>query len=161
VMLGSQKGGAGYRLGDLTLGLLADSELLLRFLEWRVERARQINGDHVYFVDFVLSMLHPEDGFLRRTDAIGENLGFDAESWCKRCADTYEWLRKSVLPHLKEAFGKQGRSRDPSAPITHILELERPLDAIVRMLNKMEADRPTTGGEHEAAWARDMALIAL
>lgn len=160
-MLRLQEGGAGYALEQVTLGMLANRELLLSFLDWRADRSGKINGGHTYFVDTALCLLHPKDGFLRKSAHIGGKLGFASDAWERHCDETYEWLAAEMRPTLTVAFKQAGASRDPSAPIAHILDLERPIDAVVRMLNRMDADRPTTGGAHEAVWARDMALLAL
>ena len=161
LLLDRESGGQGFSLDQITLGLVAQTNLLFPFIDWRSERSGQINGGHIHFVDMVLALLHPEDGFLPKRPDIGARVGQTEASWRAHCEKTYQRLLTDICPGLQEEFKKVGRSRKPFDPITRILELDRPLDAIVRAINKADADRPTTGGEHEAAWARDLALIAL
>jgi hypothetical protein len=159
--LAEGEGGAGLDLETLTLGLLADKDLLFGYLDWFMEASGQTHGGHVYFFDTVLMLLHSEDGFLPKQAGIGASLGYDAAAWLARCDATLKWIHLEILPMLKENFEKDGRSRKPFEPIQHILDLDRPLDALMRAINKAEGDRHTTGGEHEVTWARDIALAAM
>jgi hypothetical protein len=160
-MIAEGEGGAGLDLETLTLGLLADQDHLFRYLDWYMEASGQTHGGHLYFFDTVLMLLHPKDGFLPKQATIGANLGYDAAAWLARCADTLNWIYLEILPMLKENYEKDGRARKPFEPIQHILNLDRPLDAMMRAINRAEEDRHTTGGEHEVSWARDLALMAL
>ena len=155
------EGGAGLPLESLTLGLLANQDHLFDYLDWWMERSEQTHGGHLFFFDTVLMLLHPEDGFLPKQEHIGAMLGHSAEAWRAHCNATLDWIYEHMLPPLEESYEREGKSRNPFEPIAHILDLERPLDAIMHALNKAEADRPTTGGAHEVTWARNIALIAL
>jgi len=161
LLLKPDDGGMGLNLSEISLGLLVDRERLLKYLDWITARAGQINGGHQYFIHTILMFLHPKDGLLVNHPELGVSLGYDPSAWRERCAVTYEWLAKELLPAVANGYKKQGMSRKPFIPLAPILELDRPLDAIIRGLNKAESARPTTGAEHEVAWARDNALIAL
>jgi hypothetical protein len=160
-LLAPAEGGAGQKIETLTLGNLADQDYLIRYLDWYMENSTQAHGGHVYFIDMVLMLIHAEDGFLPKRPDIGAILGFDADSWKTHCAATLDWIYSDILPGLLKTFEIDGKGRKPDEPIQHILDLERPLDALMRAINKADADRPTSGGEHEVAWARDICLMAL
>jgi hypothetical protein len=160
-MIAEGEGGAGLNLEALTLGLLADQDHLFRYLDWYMEASGQTHGGHLYFFDTVLMLLHPKDGFLPKQASIGATLGYDEAAWPAQCAATLNWIYLEILPMLKENYEKDGRARKPFEPIQRILDLDRPLDAMMRAINRAEEDRYTTGGQHEVSWARDLALMAL
>jgi hypothetical protein len=155
------EGGAGLPLESLTLGLLAHQDHIFDYLDWWMERSEQTHGGHIFFIDTVLMLLHPEDGFLTKQAHIAAVFGHNPESWRAHCNATLEWIYKEMLPPIEESYEREGMSRNPFEPIANILDLERPLDAIMHAINKAEANRPTTGGAHEVTWARDIALAAL
>jgi hypothetical protein len=155
------EGGAGLPLDSLTLGMLANKEHIFNYLDWWMESSGQTHGGHHYFIQVVLMLLHHEDGFLPKQEGIGALLGHTPEDWRGHCKATLEWIYKDILPSIETSFKREGTSRKPFEPIAHILDLERPLDAVMHAINRAEADRPTTGGAHEVTWARNIALIAL
>ena len=160
-LLPEELGGAAIPRQSLSLGLLADRTLLFRYVDWRTERAGKINGGIQQFIQFVSMLLHAADGFLVARDDIGAHLGFGPDDWRTHCSETNRWLLEELKPPIDAEFALCGMSRKPFEPIEHILELERPLDAVARAVNKLNDDRPTTGGIAEAVWARDVALLAL
>lgn len=160
-MISLSEGGAGLPIEELTLGLLVDQDHLFRYLDWWAENSGQIHSGHLYFLDMVLMLVHAEDGFLPKQAAIGAALGFDAEAWRARCVATMDWIYQEIRPALQEGYQHDGKARNSFEPIRLILNLERPLDALMRAIIMAEAERPATGGAHEVAWARDIALMAL
>lgn len=159
--LAKAEGGAGLSIEQLTLGLLSNTDLIFDYLDWELERSGQTHGGHTFFVDTVLALLHPKDGYLPKQAEIGAFLGDTAKAWKVRCKATYDWLFNKILPSFTESFRKSGMARKPFGPIQAILDLDRPLDAIVNAINLAEAHRPTTGGEHEVSWARNIACVAI
>lgn len=160
LMLAPEEGGTGLALSDISLAHLADTARLLKYLDWITTRAGQINGGHSYFLDALLMLLHPDDGPLPRYAEIASD-GCDQKTWRERCSVTYEWIKTQLLPPVSNGAKKQGQSRKAFVVLAPILDLDRPLDAIIRGLNRAESARETTGAHHEVAWARDNALVAL
>ncbi len=155
------KGGAGLPLDGLTLGMLAEKEYIFNYLDWWMESSGQPHGGHKFFIDEVLMLLHADDGFLPKQELIGALLGHTPEDWRAHCKATLKWIYEEIYPGIDTGHKREGPSRKPFEPIAHILDLERPLDAVMHAINRAEADRPTTGGAHEVTWARNIALIAL
>jgi hypothetical protein len=160
-MIAKTDGGGGLHLDQLTLGLLADQDLIFQYLDWYMENSGQAHGGHVYFLNTVLMLLHAKDGFLPKQAEIGAFLGHATDTWQLHCESTLDWIHKEMLPSVEEGYEVDGKSRKPFGPIQHILDLDRPLDAVSRAINRAELDRETSGGAHEIAWARNLALMAI
>jgi integrase len=142
-----------------TLTWLLNTQRLEQFVEWRIARSGGIlHGGLLRVLQIVISMTHPETGYLTQTPHLASNLAFEnLLPWNKLCAETFTWattLKRSVSPELC-------RSRDSFEPIRGVLELERPIDAVADMVVRMRERRPATGGLAEAVWSRDLALIQL
>lgn len=154
--------GAGYSVDVVqTLAWLTHKPMMHRFLRWKIDRA----GDKVHngildFVKQVKALTHPVHGYLTQMPSLNQHLpeGVRHENWKDACREAFEWSSE-----MKRNFSTSGieLSREPMAPIKHILELPAPLDAIGDMANRMRASRPVTGGVDEAIWARDLLLIRL
>lgn len=155
-------GGAGYSLEEVqTLAWLTHKPMIHRFLVWKIDRA----GDKVHngildFVKQVKALTHPVHGYLTQMPSLNQHLpeGARHEDWKEACSEAFEW--SSEMKRNLSAGGIE-LSREPMAPIKHILELPAPLEAIGDMASRMRASRPVTGGVDEAIWARDLLLIRL
>lgn len=155
-------GGAGSCVDDVqTLAWLTHKPMIHRFLVWKIDRA----GDKVHngiltFVKQVKALTHPVHGYLTQMPSLNQHLPESArhENWKEACQEAFEWAAEM---NRNLSAGGIELSREPMAPIKHILELPDPLEAIGDMTTRMRANRPVTGGVDEAIWARDLLLIQL
>lgn len=158
----TESGGAGVSIDDVqTLAWLTHKPMIHRFLTWKIERADdKIHNGILDVVKTVKALTHPDHGYLTQMPSLNAHLPEHAqhESWKEACQDAFEWCAD-----MKRNFTSGGieLSRDPMQPIKHILELEKPLEAIGDMTARMLACKPVTGGIEEAIWARDILLIRL
>lgn len=155
------EGGAGVLPGcNQSLVCLTDVPNLERYVEWKVARSggvlhRGISG----FLKLVASLCHPVHGYLTQArsqfsdhpDATSEG------GWAQRCQRAFESAR-ALLQQVEEGLQS---SRDSCAPIAYILSLANPLSAVVDAITRMDAARPSTGGQAEAIWARDRLMLKL
>jgi transcriptional regulator with XRE-family HTH domain len=143
-----------------TLALFTDINLIGRYLSWYIQRAgNKVNGGHVGFVQFVLTLLHPETGYLTQKPELRLTLADDTsdEQWAVRCHTAFTKL-KDQLKALKRV---ETKSRNPDAPVAAVLQLANPMLALKDMLQRIRTSRPTAGTYTEAIWGRDLLLIGL
>lgn len=155
-------GGAGYSVDDVqTLAWLTHKPMVHGFLVWMIDRTgNKVHNGILDFVKQVKALTHPVHGYLTQMPSLNQHLpeGARHENWKEACREAFEW--SSEMKRNLSAAGIE-LSREPMAPIKHILELPAPLDAIGDMTSRMRASRPVTGGVDEAIWARDLLLIRL
>ncbi len=155
------RGGVGLPEDDVqTLAWLAVPDYMERYVKWRQERADgDVSGFMFTYFALVASLTRPGEGYLRQQEQFQETLpqAYRAQPWDDLCHSAFEMSNDLRRHYDKERVV----SRDPFAPIQHILDMERPLDAVVDMFARMKADRPVGGGMPEAIWARDIALLKL
>ena len=151
--------------GGLSLVLLSDVKLIEDYIEWQRQRRKAYTASTLVFLQFVSSFLRRETGFLRQYSEYGEKLAEpvlpDAwDDWCERAKARVNAIAKELK---KAGVGKKHKSRDPLEPIARILMLDNPLDAIVALLDSMEAllatRRPGSAEYHTLC--RDKCLISL
>lgn len=129
------------------------------FVEWKRERAGGIAHQGLLsFLRFASSLSNPRTGYLtQRFRALQQDDKETEETWraqCKRTFDSIAKLRAELSDDCQP-------SRNSTEPISAVLALPNPLDAVADMLVRMTAARPATGGIREAVWARDILLIKL
>jgi hypothetical protein len=157
-LLSIERGGAALAPEALTLGLLCDTDLILSHLEWREARSGGINGSITTFLKFTKMLCNPVTGYLLAHPEIGERVGVtDPKAWRDRCIAAHVWMVQSS--RKIERIVTVGR--DPKDPLLASLDMEMPLDNFVTAVRRCESCRPSTGGEWEAVWARDLLLLAL
>lgn len=159
--LAPERGGAGLAEEDVqTLAWLAVPDYMERYVKWRQERADgDISGFLFTYFALVASLTRVDEGYLRQQEKFQATLpeAYQTQPWDDLCHSAFE-----LSNDLRRHYGKERVvSRDPFAPIQHILDLDRPLDAVVDMFARMKADRPAEGGKLEAIWSRDIALLKL
>jgi integrase len=160
--LSPQEGGKGVaREATMTLAHLADTASVAEYNEWRAARAGTgvAHSGQVRFLQMVTSICHPKTGFLtqnwlRFRDTCPQSTEAD---WRKQCEQTHGFA-KSLMHDLADIIEV---SRDSFEPVKDILKLPNPLEAIADAIVRLDADRPVTGGEAEAIWARDRLLMKL
>lgn len=153
-----ERGGAALTPEALTLGLLCDTDLILSYLEWREARSDGVNSGITSFLKFTKMLCDPATGFLLTHPEIGRRVGVtDSKAWRDRCIAAHMWMAEST--RKLERLVTVGR--DPKDPLLASLDLPMPLDNFVTAVRRCESCRPSTGGEWEAVWARDLLLLAL
>lgn len=143
-----------------TLAHLADVEYVAGFAEWRQRRSGGIaHGGVLRILTFVMSMCHPDTGYLTQSGAsvLGTTDPAALEQWAIRCRETYDYCKRRKT----ETAWQLGKSRDPFEPIECMLQHEDPLVPYRDALARLNADRPATGGIDEAVWFRDRLLMKL
>lgn len=137
----------------------ANRKYLLSFIEWKRERAGGMAHQGLLsFLRFASSLCNPRTGYLtQRFRAFQADEADTVENWRLRCKRTFD----SIAKLRAELSDDAQSSRDSKEPISAILALPNPLNAVADMLIRMTAARPSTGGVREAVWARDVLLIKL
>lgn len=160
--LPTSEGGQGIPESELhTLAWLAVPEFVERYIEWRKNRTGGIVSNSIAtFLGILAWMTHPEMGYLTQQPHLKKTLPleFQASEWQNQCVQQFRYCAQ-----LKQAYRAEFRpSRDPFQAIRPILDLPRPMDAIVDMIQRMRAARPVGGATiNEAIWSRNMVLIKL
>ncbi|OYW17062.1 MAG: hypothetical protein B7Z52_07370 [Burkholderiales bacterium 12-64-5] len=140
--------------------MFTDIGLIGRYMSWYIQRSGgEVNGGHVRFLQFALTLLHPQTGYLTQkpelrftlTDAVSE------EQWAARCSAAFSKLAGQV----KALERVEKKSRDPNGPVAAVLQLENPMLALQDMVHRLRSSRPTAGTHTEALWGRDVLLIGL
>jgi hypothetical protein len=150
--------GAGLRLEQLTMALIADHELVRRFSAWRVERNGFPTTTDTGILQTMKALLTPH-AYLPRTPSIGATVGItDPKAWKEHCAKTHAILL-SLQNSLKAVVVMD--SRDPKEPLKGILELESPVGALIRGVKRIEQNKAAYPTLREKYWARDLLLLAL
>jgi len=156
------RGGAGLPIDAVqSLACLLACQYLSHYVQWLVLRSEgAVHEGVIVFVKFIKGLVHPSTGYLTQSPqlegALHPSLGLVGK-WQELCAKTFEWCKKS----LQQLLPRQTRSRDPFEPIKVILEQPNPMESVSDMVQRMKANRPSTGGVTEAIWARDLLLIKL
>jgi hypothetical protein len=157
----TRTGGAGQDPEEReSLVCLTDVDLLERYLQWRVARSGgALHGGIQKFLKFIAGLCHPSTGFLTQSrdrfswhpDATSEG------AWVARCQQASDFARNA----LQQVEDRGKKSRDPEAPVAHIMALPNPLHAVTDAIGRMNATRRSTGGVQEAKWARDRLMLKL
>lgn len=157
-----ERGGQGLKAEQLTLGLFADKALLVKHLDWAVERAGKIHAGVVYFVRFAAMLCHPVTGYLLTRRDIYLRLNFTSvDAWKEHLTGVQQWLTKEIEPKLVTAHKSSGRSRDTDKAIAPILSMASPLDALAQIVRKLEFSLRSAEGLQEMRMVRDVMLFAL
>jgi integrase len=161
--------GKGYSKKKLTLGLLADKELVEDFItEFKKLRSfDKYNNGHILFLNIVTSLLRPESGYLYLNPQFALKIGLSGnlKEWQEKCVDTRNRLLEIAkdIQYAKDSGSNDFRKgRDPKEPIVDILALPNPLIALTDLLGVMLSDLDTySSGTRKAVFFRDILLIAL
>lgn len=158
--LPAEQGGGGIPMNDVqTLAWFAVKEQVEAYVRWMVKRNDNVyNGAVFEFFAFGASLLRLGTGYLQQQpDFLGTLPSkFQSGDWEEMCRKTFALLQTLSTRYRKE----RRQTRDPKAPMRHVLETENPMELVADMVQRMRADRPLGGAPiREAVWARDMALI--
>lgn len=161
LVLETSAGGKGLpRSEAMTLGNLVRDDLLADYCEWATARSGgKANGGTVRFLQFVESLCHPQTGFMTQSCEVflpGAEAA-QRDTWLADCQFAFDFAR-TLRNDLR---GSVEASRNSFEPIKSMLALANPLEAVADAVARLDADRPTTGGQAEAIWARDRLLLKL
>jgi site-specific recombinase XerC len=144
-----------------TLAWLAVREKVDAYVRWMVRRSGgKYNGSAFEFFAKANSMLRASVGYLWQLPSMKDTLPpeFRERDWQRMCEETYQLLNAMSV----KTQSSRVQTRDPRAPMRHILDLEKPLEMVADMVQRLRADRPIGGAPmREAIWARDAALNKL
>jgi integrase len=161
--------GMGYPKNKLTLGLLAEKDLvesyITGFKKWR--SFDKYNNGHINFLGMCTSLLRPGTGYLYQHPEFALKIGLngDVKEWRKKCVNTRNRLLKiqQDIKNAKQSGNKDFQmARDPKEAIVDILALPNPISVVMDMLSIMMSDVETyLHGNRKAVFFRDILLIAL
>jgi hypothetical protein len=154
------KGGMGLPEEEAqTLAWLAVPELMREHSKWKSARSNGRNSGIPELLGWFASLVRAEEGYFPQNPWLLETLpeGFQGIEWQWLCAKQRQTLSKLV----ESLDGEVEISRDPFAPISSILDLPQPMEAVVDMFHRLRADRPVGDKIREAIWSRDIAMLRL
>ena len=143
-----------------TMAWLAVPDLFQRYLHWRKIRAgNKYNTSAPESLGWVASLMRSEVGYFPQNPWLSETLPVEyrVTDWAVMCSKQMTFCRKMTL----SLRGKIEISRDPFLPIKHIVDLPKPMEALVDMIHRLRAERPIGNVMREAVWARDILLLKL
>lgn len=144
-----------------TLAWLVSPEHTTEFIEWRkAASGNKYHGGLIHFMKMLRAVTHPETGYLRHKPRLLETLPEELQFNWKHLCDETNRISKETLMAIEDD-GSEKPSRNSFEPIAAVLSLKNPLEAVADMIHRMKVNRPLTGGEAEAVWARDILLIKI
>ena len=158
----AHQGGAGIPEEELqTLAWFAvPGGYVKQYCEWVKNRGNgKYNNSILEFFGMMNWMLRPVDGYLFQRPDLQMSLPvrYHSLNWQDMCRQQHE-----VCSRLQKALRSQVRpSLNPFEPLTPVIELDDPLEAVADMMQRMRLDRPIGNPVDEAIWARDILLIKL
>lgn len=155
-----ERGGAGISVESLqTMAWLVDPELLQRYVQWRRARDTKLTTAVPEMLGWFQSLLRANEGYFPQSPWLQKTLPvkYQDVEWATLCAHQFEVCRQL----LESMRGEVEVSRDPFDPITDIVELDEPFEALADMVQRMRAERPVGNPQAEAIWARDLLIIKL
>jgi hypothetical protein len=155
-----ERGGAAFPEEQLqTLAWLVEPSLLQRYVQWRRARDTKLTTAVPEMLGWLQSLFRADVGYFPQSPWLRETLPekYRAESWEAMCAKQFKVCSR-LIQSMK---GEVEVSRDPFAPIEHVVDLDEPLEALADMVQRMRAGRPVGSPVGEALWARDILVIKL
>jgi hypothetical protein len=144
-----------FAVNQLTLGLLADTNLLEQFLRWRVIRSIGVNGWFFSFLNIVKSLLREKTGYLWRSNEIGARVGAsDETAWRQQCAATVAWAEQKC-----ENFKPLRKKTRKLEALEPLLDMERPLAGFREGIQLYAGVRRRPHWAH--AQSRNLGLLAV
>jgi integrase len=162
--------GLGYSKKNLTIGLLADKNLVEGFITGfrKIRSFNTYNNGHLKFLALCTSLLRPETGYIYQIPDFALKIGLsdDVKKWQNQCEDTRNRLVEihTAIDQERVSKGPEFKmGRDPKEAIEDILALPNPLAFIIELLGIMLKDLDTypAGTLYKAVFFRDILLMAL
>ena len=143
-----------------TMAWFAVPDLFQRYLHWRKVRAgNKYNGSAPESLGWLASLVRSEVGYFPQNPWLRETLPAEylLTDWATMCSKQMTFCRKMTV----SLRGKIEISRDPFLEIQHIVDLPKPMEAVVDMIHRLRAERPIGDVMREAVWARDILVLKL
>jgi integrase len=161
--------GLGLSLDDMTIGLLTSKEIVEEYITTfrKARSGGKYNNGHLNFLNFAISLLRPQTGYLYQKPEFALKLGLSGsvDEWQKRCINTRNRLQNvcnDIERAEKSGSDEYAKGRDPYDAISEILDLPSPVSYLTELLNKMLVDfEKQTSLETRAVLYRDILLFAL
>jgi integrase len=156
------QGGCGIPPDELeTMAWLAVPDHLDAFIRHRIARCRGVANNYILeFSALIANLTAERTGWLRQQPHLQSTLParFHRLNWdtmCEQALRAITAIRRALRHNIAQ-------TRNPFDPLADIIALPKPLEALVDMVQRMRAARPTYNGNcTEAVWGRDIALIKL
>lgn len=143
-----------------TLAHLVIPENLEGYLQFMKARSgHTIHNGHINVAGAVCNLTNPGDGYLWQHPQLLEKVQEFARdrTWQQLCDETH-----SLCKSWQQA-GKGKKSRDPKAPLLHLLSLDDPLVPFKRAIKQLDiaAANCAPGSAFQATYKRDALLVAI
>lgn len=158
--LSTERGGMGFPVEEVqTMAWLVVPELVAKHLEWKKERTGQYSSGFNEYLGWLMSLMRPLEGYFPQNPWLRETLppAYRQADWNAMCMVQMKHSRRLIQAKI----GNIEVSRDPFEPISEVLDLPEPMEAVVDMIYRMRADRPVGNPKSEAIWSRDLVLVKL
>ena len=159
--LSNERGGMAIPAEQLdTMAWFAVPGLFQKYLHWKKVRANnKYNSSAPESLGWLASLVRTEVGYFPQNAWLRETLPpeYQTEDWATMCSRQMTLCRKLTLA----LRGQIEISRDPFLPIKHILDLPKPMEALVDMIHRLRAERPIGNHKSEARWSRDIFMLKL
>ncbi|MEY2493802.1 MAG: hypothetical protein QOJ45_294 [Verrucomicrobiota bacterium] len=144
-----------------SLAWFVDPLLLIGYLDFKKQRGGGFHSNAaLHALATVRIMTHSEHGFLtQHAGEFGDKVGTPAAKFRDMCIEMHRFCNNKT----KELGPEIEMSRNPYFPISRILDLQHPMEAIFLLLKRLNEAVPTVYAQRfaHAAMRRDIALIAL
>lgn len=162
LILPKDRGGEALAERELSLALLSDAGLVVKYINFRKNRSGCFTGETKVFLGFCLTLLRKKTGYLRQFPEMGKRLlnPFSKEDWEEYCERNWNKILK-ILRELKK--GKEiKKGRNPDEPIKAVLDNQNPIDVLWKMIETMEKEQAQIVPEKKLAkHIRDILLIKM
>jgi integrase len=162
LILPKDRGGEERGESELSLALLSDADLVVKYINFRRNRSGCFTGETRVFLEFCLTLLRKKTGYLRQFSEMGKRLlnPISREEWEEYCEKNWNKISK-ILRELKK--GKEiKKGRNPDEPIKAVLENQNPIDVLWKMIETMEKEQGQIVSEkRRAKHIRDIVLIKM
>jgi len=141
LILPIKDGGKGLSIENLSLAHTSDVNLVWDYLQWRKERSGCFTNESKAFINSCMKFIRDDTGWgFQNPTMFAHEIGISEENWSTWCANN----RKQMLSIDKdlEKNKQYKKSRDPAAPIFNILSMDRPIDALYELCNRIAKNRP-------------------
>ena len=147
--------GEGIAFEDISLCLLADTELVKRFLQWLSIKTGNTVASR-QFLQLARMYLDEEYGFFRHYPEFSAS----TENWLEACRTASEYFLNTL--HSLEASATQRFSRNPKSKLESLLDSPNPFKHLKQLTKAIESERPAESATMDfAVWTRDRFLINL
>lgn len=143
----------------ISLALFTDVDLLSSYLEFMKVRAGTYTSGTLAVVQFALSLVHPQTGYLTQQAHFSEYVNVAEKDWTSYCQIQFERLKK-----IKRTLSSKAQiSRNPFEPIASLTALDFPLGGYLDGIQKLRqyATKQTPKSSTWATAIRDAAMMAL